>query len=129
MVEGDDIHVEFFHDEVAVAEVAGKESENVAFFGGVGEEGDLFEFGFFGARLRVGEEVFKEVFDTEVRVSAVCEETVTALAGEAVDVARNGEEVFALSEGVGGGIERAGAFAGFNDDDGIGEAGDDAVAF
>ena len=88
----------------------------------------MFELSFFGFWFGAREEVFEEVFDAEVGVSTVSKETVAALAGLAIDVARDGEDVFALGESMGGGVERARAFTGLYDYDDVGKAGDDAVA-
>ena len=50
------------------------------------------------------------------------------MASLTVDVTRNGEEVLALGDGMRGGVERAGFFASFDDNDDVGETGDNAVS-
>ena len=74
------------------------------------------------------EELVEDVAGLGIGDGALFDKLVATLGVGVGDVAGDGVNCFALSEGTGGGVERAGLFGGFDYDYDIGEAGDDPVA-
>ena len=81
-----------------------------------------------GLNIVLREEVAKDVGRLGVGKGALLDELVAALRIGVGDVAGDSINRLALSEGVGGGIERAGFLSGFDHNDDIGEARDKAIA-
>ncbi len=116
-----------FHDSFAVVGAAIERLEDGGFLGCVAEEVLLGELALMFDKI-VGEKDAQKVVELSVRGGALSDQAVAALRIGSVDVAGDGEDLFALFEAVQGGVEGAGVAGGFGDDDGVREAGDQAVA-
>ena len=115
------------HDLLASAGAGGDGLEDFGLDIGVADEVLGFET-FVNLGVIVREEFHKNIGWLGVGNSALLNELVATLRIGVRDVARDGEDGFALIEGVGSSIKGTGALGRLHDHDEIREARDDAVA-